>query len=135
MAAPFEGLFGDTSELRTIQFLLAVKDLKFNISELARETHISRQTMMRVVAKLTKWNVLKIAGKYGGANYYSLNEASGFIKALEDLDNCIIGQMMGETGTAEMAASSEKQCHVALFAQPKINDSLDLNIEGLGCSK
>jgi hypothetical protein len=113
MAAPFEGVFGDTSELRTIQFLLPVRDLKFNISELARETRISRQTMMRVVAKLKKWSILKIAGRYGGVNYYTLNESSGFIKALEDLDNCIIGQMLGETDTPEMAVTSEELCPVS----------------------
>lgn len=113
MAAPFEGLFGDTSELRTIQFLLPVRDLKFNISELARETRISRQTMTRVVAKLTKWNVLKIAGRYGGANYYTLNDGSDFIKAFEDLDNCIIGQMLGETIMPEMTVPSGEQCSFA----------------------
>lgn len=129
MAAPFEGLFGDTSELRTIQFLLPVRDLKFNISELARETRISRQTMMRVVAKLTKWNVLKIAGRYGGANYYTLNDGSGFIKAFEDLDNCIIGQMLGETTIPEMTVPSGEQCSFAPLSQPelfKLHDYSDI---------
>jgi hypothetical protein len=112
MVAPFEGLFGDTSELRTIQFLLPVSGLRFNISELARETRISRQTMMRVVAKLTKWNVLKIAGRHGGANYYALNQDSGFIKAFEDLDNLIIEQMQGEESKIEMTASFQGQCPV-----------------------
>ena len=41
MVAPFEGLLGDTSELRTIQFLLPASGMRFNISELARETRIS----------------------------------------------------------------------------------------------
>jgi DNA-binding transcriptional regulator GbsR (MarR family) len=110
MVAPFEGLFGDTSELRTIQFLLPVSDLRFNISELARETRISRQTMMRVVAKLTKWNVLKIAGRHGGANYYALNQDSGFIKTFEDLDNLIIEQM------------EDEQCPVVSSLRPEGHD-------------
>jgi DNA-binding transcriptional regulator GbsR (MarR family) len=110
MVAPFEGLFGDTSELRTIQFLLPVSGLRFNISELARETRISRQTMMRVVAKLTKWNVLKIAGRHGGANYYALNQDSGFIKAFEDLDNLIIEQM------------EDEQCPVVSSLRPEGHD-------------
>jgi len=112
MVAPFEGLFGDTSELRTIQFLLPASGLRFNISELARETRISRQTMMRVVAKLTKWNVLKIAGRHGGANYYALNQDSGFIKAFEDLDNLIIEQMEGEESKIKVAAAPQEQCPV-----------------------
>jgi hypothetical protein len=96
MVKPFEGLLGDSSELRTIQFMLPVKDLKFNISELARETSISRQTMMQVVKKLLHWNVLRIAGKYGGANYYALNSESGIVKAFEDMDNAIIDEMVGD---------------------------------------
>ena len=119
MVAPFEGLFGDTSELRTIQFLLPVSGMRFNISELARETRISRQTMIRVVAKLTKWNVLKIAGRHGGANYYALNQDSGFIKAFEDMDNLIIEQMESEERKTKMAAESREQCPVISALQPK----------------
>jgi len=122
MVAPFEGLFGDTSELRTIQFLLPVSGLRFNISELARETRISRQTMMRVVAKLTKWNVLSIAGRHGGVNYYALNQDSGFIKALEDLDNLIIEQMQGEESKIKMAAASQEQCPVISSLRPEGHD-------------
>ena len=122
MVAPFEGLFGDTSELRTIQFLLPVSGLRFNISELARETRISRQTMMRVVAKLTKWNVLSIAGRHGGVNYYALNQDSGFIKALEDLDNLIIEQMQGEESKIKMAPASQEQCPVISSLRPEGHD-------------
>jgi DNA-binding transcriptional regulator GbsR (MarR family) len=122
MVAPFEGLFGDTSELRTIQFLLPVSGMRFNISELARETRISRQTMMRVVAKLTKWNVLKIAGRHGGANYYTLNQDSGFIRAFEDLDNLIIEQMESEDSRMKMAAESREQCPVFSSLRPEDHD-------------
>ena len=55
MSAPFEGIFGDSRELRLIQFLLPTKGLEFNISELARETGISRQTMIKLVRKFEKW--------------------------------------------------------------------------------
>jgi DNA-binding transcriptional regulator GbsR (MarR family) len=119
MAAPFEGLLGDTSELRTVQFLLPVKGLKFNISELARETGISRQTMVRVVKKLVKWNVLKIASKHGGVNYYTLNEDSGFIEAFEKLNNRIIEQMLGEEKLAEIANYQLKPAQVC--TAPKLS--------------
>jgi DNA-binding transcriptional regulator GbsR (MarR family) len=119
MVAPFEGLLGDTSELRTIQFLLPVSGMRFNISELARETRISRQTMIRVVAKLTKWNVLKIAGRHGGANYYALNQDSGFIKAFEDLDNLIIEQMESEDSKMKMEAESREKCPVISALRPE----------------
>ena len=72
MTAPFEGVFGDTSELRVIQFLLPLKSLEFNISELDRGTGISRQTMVSVMRKLAKWNVLKLTSTHGNANYYAI---------------------------------------------------------------
>ena len=119
MVAPFEGLLGDTSELRTMQFLLPAIGMRFNISELARGTRISRQTMIRVVAKLTKWNVLKIAGRHGGANYYALNQDSGFIKVFEDLDNLIIEQMESEDSKMKMAAESREQFPIVSSLRPE----------------
>ena len=96
MSAPFEKIFGDTSEQRVIQFLLPMNGLEFNISDMALGADVSRQALNNVVKKLLKWNVLKITGKHGNANYYALNENSGFIEAFEDLNNRIIEQMLGE---------------------------------------
>ena len=48
-------------------------------------------------------NVLKITSKHGNANYYALNENSGFIEAFENLNNRIIEQMLGEETLAEIA--------------------------------
>ncbi|MHB8119058.1 MAG: hypothetical protein ACYDHX_10085 [Methanothrix sp.] len=112
MTAPFEGLLGDTSELRTIQFLLPVKGLEFNISELARGTGITRQTMIRIVRKFAKWNILCIASKHAGVNYYALNRNSGFIGAFENLDNRIIEQMLDTQTLAKIAAdhSIDQSC-------------------------
>lgn len=103
MSAPFEKIFGDTSELRVIQFLLPMNGLEFNISDMARGADVSRQALNNVVKKLLKWNVLKITSKHGNANYYALNENSGFIEAFENMNNRIIEQMQGEETLAEIA--------------------------------
>ncbi len=110
MSAPFEKIFGDTSELRVIQFLLPMNGLEFNISDMARGADISRQALNNVVKKLLKWNVLKITSKHGNANYYALNETSGFIEAFENLNNRIIEQMLGEETLAEIADYSLERC-------------------------
>jgi DNA-binding transcriptional regulator GbsR (MarR family) len=112
MAKPFEGIFGDGSELRVIQFMLPSKGLEFNISELARGTGVTRQTLVHVVRKLVYWNVLMIASKHGNANYYALNEDSGFVEAFERLNNCIIEQMLGVEELAKIADYSMKHAHV-----------------------
>jgi DNA-binding transcriptional regulator GbsR (MarR family) len=110
VSAPFEKVFGDTSELRVIQFLLPMNGLEFNISDIARGADVSRQALNNVVKKLLKWNVLKITSKHGNANYYALNGKSGFIEAFENLNNRIIEQMLGEETLAEIADYSIERC-------------------------
>jgi len=129
MAAPFEGLFGNTSELKVIQFLLPLKGLEFNISELARGTGVSRQTMVSVTKKLAKWNVLKLTSKHGNANYYAINEESGFIEAFEGLNNCIIEQMLGDEELGRIAEYSLE--HVGSCALHQIQFSSGY-ITGMG---
>jgi DNA-binding transcriptional ArsR family regulator len=116
MARPFEGLFGDTSELRLIQFFLPLRGLEFNISELAKESRVSRQTMSRVVKKLVGWGVLKVASKQGRINYYALNEDTGFLEALENLNNCIIEQMLGDEMLTRIANYSLEHTPVCACA-------------------
>ncbi len=60
------------------------------------------RTMM-IDAIPTSDNVLKITSKHGSANYYALNENSGFIEAFENVNNRIIEQMLGEETLAENA--------------------------------
>jgi DNA-binding transcriptional regulator GbsR (MarR family) len=110
VSAPFEKIFGDTSELRVIQFLLPMNGLEFNISDMARGADVSRQALNNVVKKLLKWNVLKTTSKHGNANYYALNENSGFIEAFENVNNRIIEQMLGEETLAEIADYSLERC-------------------------
>jgi DNA-binding transcriptional regulator GbsR (MarR family) len=110
VSAPFEKIFGDTSELRVIQFLLPMNGLEFNISDMARGADISRQALNNVIKKLLKWKVLKITSKHGNANYYALNENSGFIEAFESLNNRIIEQMLGEETLDEITDYSLERC-------------------------
>jgi hypothetical protein len=108
LAQPFEGVFGNTSELKVIQFLLPLSDLEFNISEIARSVGVSRQTLEPVIKKLTRWNVLKVVSRHGNARYYAMNKDSGFIEAFENLNNRIIEQMLGE----ETLSQIERYCQV-----------------------
>ncbi|MDD2297922.1 MAG: winged helix-turn-helix transcriptional regulator [Dehalobacter sp. 4CP] len=132
MAAPFEGLFGDTSELRVIQFLLPLRKLEFNVSELARGTGISRQTMVSVTKKLTKWNVLKLTSKHGNANYYAINDDSMFVEAFETLNNCIIEQMVGQEELNRIANYSLEHSLVCIDTLTPPQSSY---IKGVECSE
>ncbi|MHB8117908.1 MAG: hypothetical protein ACYDHX_04150 [Methanothrix sp.] len=106
MVVPFEKVFGDTSELRVIQFLLPMRDYEFNISDLARGSGVSRQALNSVVRKLLKWRVLTVVSKRSNANYYAFDKDSGFLGAFEDLNNYIIEQMLGEETLTKIAIYS-----------------------------
>ena len=73
---------------------------------------------MHVVKKLVNWNVLKIASKHGNANYYALNEDSGYVEAFESLNNCIIEQILGTEELARIADYSMKHAHVGDAPKP-----------------
>ncbi len=96
MVMPFEGLLGSSCELRVIEFLLPLKGLEFNLTELAEEVNVSRPTADRIVKKLMKWGLVKVASTHGRTKYYSLNENSDFIEVFENLNNRLTEQMFGE---------------------------------------
>jgi hypothetical protein len=121
LARPFEGVFGDTSELKVIQFLLPLSDLEFNISEIARSIGVSRQTLEPVIKKLTKWNVLKVVSKHGNARYYAMNKNSGFIEAFENLNNCIIEQMLGEGTLSQIEQYCQEHSPTIIPIRTEIN--------------
>jgi len=93
---PFEGLLGSSCELKIIEFLLPLKELEFNITELSEEVNISRPTADRIVKKFVKWGLMEVASTHGRTKYYSLNENSDFIEVFESLNNRLIEKMLGE---------------------------------------
>ncbi len=58
MQKPFEGILGNNSELRTLEFLLPQHGIEYNISELADEVDVTRQTMARVVKNFEQWGIM-----------------------------------------------------------------------------
>lgn len=120
MARPFEGVLGDTTELKVIQFLLPLSDLEFNISEISRSIGVSRQTLVPVIKKLTKWNVLKIVSIHGNAKYYAMNKDSGFINAFENLNNCVIEQMLGEDTSSQINQYCQEHSPMAMPTSTKM---------------
>ncbi len=96
VAMPFEGLLGNGCELKIIEFLLPLKGLEFNLSELSEEISVSRPTVDRIVKKFAKWGLMKVASTHGRTKYYSLNENSDFIEVFENLNNRLVEQMLGE---------------------------------------
>jgi predicted transcriptional regulator len=96
MPVPFEGLLGNNCELKLIEFILPLKDMEFNLTELAEEVNVSRPTVDRIVKKFVKWGLMKVARTHGKTRYYALNEDSGFVRVFEDLNNHLVEQILGQ---------------------------------------
>jgi len=103
-----------------------MKKYEFNMSELAEGADVSRQALNNVVRKLLKWNILKIKSKHLNANYYSLNEDSGFVEVFENLNNRIIEQILGEEVLDEIAKYSLER-HAQMLS---IESTLDSHVGG-----
>ncbi len=95
MRKPFEGVFGNTAELRMLEFLLPLEGIDFNITELAEEVGISRPTAQKIVKKFLEYGILKISREQGGVKYYELNPASPFVVLMNEINNVLIARMVG----------------------------------------
>jgi hypothetical protein len=100
MTRPFEGVFGNTCELRLLEFLLPLYDMKFNITELSEEAGVSRVTTGRVVKKFVEWGILIATNDR--VLQYSINPASPIVRSLEIMNNALIGRMLGDEKVREI---------------------------------
>jgi len=100
MVHPFEGVFGNTCELRIIEFLLPLSGIEFNVTELAEEAGVSRVTAGRVVKKFVSWGLLNAGA--GRIPLYSINTESPIVRRIEDLNNALIEKMLGEEQLKEI---------------------------------
>jgi len=96
MAKPFEGILGNSCELRTIEFLLPLKEMEFNITELGEEIGVTWPTISKTIKKFVEYGVMKVACKRNGTKYYQIDESSPFVLLFENLNNLLIEHMLGE---------------------------------------
>lgn len=89
MRKPFEGLFGNTAELRLLDFLLPLEDVEFEEHELAEEANISIHKTHTILEKFKKYGILK--EENGG---YALNMDSPIVEAIDKINNTITAFMV-----------------------------------------
>jgi len=100
MQKPFEGILGNSTELRLLEYLMPLSGIEFNITELAEETGVSRPTITRIVKKFVKQGIL--LARVDQFTQYSINPASPIVKTMEQLNNIIIESMLGEEALTEI---------------------------------
>ncbi len=95
MAKAFEGLLGNSCELRMLEYLLPLEGMDFNITELGEEVGVSRVTATKIVTKFIEWGILNPTRSVGITTYYTLNHESPIIKSIEQFNNTLIENILG----------------------------------------
>ena len=78
--------FGDTPQLRVIDFLIDNHFFDFPMTEIARESNVSYNSIILFFEKWIKEDILVKTRKVGKSDYYKLNIENPFIENLIKLD-------------------------------------------------
>jgi len=82
----FLGYFGNTPQLRVIDFLIDNHFFDFPITEIARGSNVSYNSLKLFFPNLIKSEVLCRTRRIGKSDYYKLNINNLFVKNLIKLD-------------------------------------------------
>ncbi|MBU4069711.1 MAG: hypothetical protein KJ646_01905 [Nanoarchaeota archaeon] len=78
--------FGDTPQLRVLDFLIENHFWDFPITEIAKESNVSYNSLKVFFEQFLNSGILIKTRKLGKSNYYKLNTENQFIKNLIKLD-------------------------------------------------
>jgi len=106
---PFEGILGNTSELRLLEYLISLPKLDFNISELSRVSDVSRPPVDKVIKKFANWGIVQVLPRRGNMTFYKLDEESPIVAALTDFNNALIEEMYPESKAIPRPAISVEE--------------------------
>ena len=89
---PFEGVLGNTVELRVLERLIASPGTEFNVAELSAMTGVHRDSASKVINKFLRWNVLARTTK-GKMDFYRLNPDEPLVISINAMNDSLIMQM------------------------------------------
>jgi hypothetical protein len=95
---PFEGVLGNTVELRVLERLIASPGTEFNVAELSAMTGVHRDSASKVINKFLKWNVLVRTTK-GKMDFYRLNSDELLVISISAMNDALIMQMIPDVKT------------------------------------
>ena len=78
--------FGDTPKLRVLDFLIGNHFFDFPMTEIARESNVSYNSIVIFFDDFIKSGIIVYTRKVGKSNYYKLNLENSFVVKLMQLD-------------------------------------------------
>ena len=99
---PFEGILGNTCELRLLEYLMSMPNFDFNITEISNVSGVSRQSTDKVIKKFLEWNIVTITRRVGNMSLYQLDIRSPFVNLMYGFNNDIIEKIIPEEFNKEI---------------------------------
>ena len=118
MEVPFEGIFGSTPELKTLQFLIAHSHFDYTKKELAEHAGISRQTVYKVLELFLEWEIVKETRKIGNVTLYTLNKKNRLVESFKKFDNEIIN-IIAQEALMKIEGSEKQKAMLPLHIKSK----------------
>lgn len=108
---PFEGILGNTIELRFLENLMANGYSRFNKKELCEVAGLARASTDKAIASFLQWGIIKVVEKHGPMTLYALDLDSPLVICMNRFNDAIILRMnpdlLDEIAAAEEAEASE----------------------------
>jgi DNA-binding transcriptional ArsR family regulator len=95
-SAPLERVLGDTSELRVAEKLIAMPDFEFSVTELAKNTGLSRPSIYSVLRTFHRWGIVHRLER-GKRTRYRINTDSRLVQSLYDFNHELVFRIVGGT--------------------------------------
>jgi len=97
--------FGDTPQLRVLDFLIGFHFFDYPLTEIAKESNISYNSLKLFFPDFIKNGIVCKTRKIGKSDYYKLNMENEFVKNLIKLDWLITKKnVLGTTKEQEVCA-------------------------------
>ena len=79
-------VFGNSPEIRVLAFLLDHVSYDYTLTDISRETKVSRPTLYKVWDKFTQLGLVKKTRRIGNAQLYQLDDENPIVKKMEEFD-------------------------------------------------
>ncbi len=90
--SPFLKAFGDTPQLRVLDFLVHNHFFDYPLTEIARESNVGYSSLQRIFPQMIKMGILKKTRKVGKSDYYQADKNNPFFRRMILLNLDLIGK-------------------------------------------
>jgi hypothetical protein len=90
---PFEGILGNTVQLRLLENLIANGPANFNKRELGEVAGIARASTDKAIESFLEWGILKVSEKHGAMTLYALDFDSALVRSMIMFNESIIRRL------------------------------------------